>query len=373
VKAATFETMTPRGQVSDALVEWHREFAAGGVGMTTLAYCSPSRSGLTFRDQIWMKPDVVPGLERFTAAMHNEGATVAVQLGHAGWFADPKAIGGRPMGPSAQFSPKSMSRSRAMTSDDMAEVRADFAAAARLAVEAGFDAVEVHLGHGYLLSQFLCPWNNKRKDAYGGSIENRARFPREVVTAVRESVGTNAAVTVKLNMEDGFKGGLQLDEGVAVARWLQADGTVDAIQLTGGHTTRTPMFLMRGDTPRREMTEDDPNRVRRLVMRAGMELVMADFDFEEAFFLSSARRFLGAVDVPLMLLGGITKLETMTSALDEGFAYVAMGRALIRQPDLVNRIANGTLLESPCIPCNQCMAKVGIRPTRCVYRPFAVR
>jgi 2,4-dienoyl-CoA reductase-like NADH-dependent reductase (Old Yellow Enzyme family) len=371
VKAATFETMTPRGEVSDDLIEWHREFAAGGVGMTTLAYCAAGREGLTFKDQIWMRPEVVPGLERFTAAMHHEGAAVAVQLGHAGWFADPKAIGGRPMGPSAQFSPKSMSRSRAMTEDDMARVRDDFATAGRLAVEAGFDAVEVHLGHGYLLSQFLCPWNNKRKDAYGGSIENRARFPRQVVAAVRAAVGTDAAVTVKLNMEDGFKGGLQLDDGIAVARWLQDDGTVDAIQLTGGHTTRTPMFLMRGDTPRREMTEDDPNRLRRLVMRAGMELVMADYDFEEAFFLSSARKFLAAVDVPLMLLGGVTKLSTMTSALAEGFAFVAMARALIRQPDFVARIGNGTMLDSPCIPCNQCMAKVGVRPTRCVYRPYS--
>jgi 2,4-dienoyl-CoA reductase-like NADH-dependent reductase (Old Yellow Enzyme family) len=370
VKAATFETRTPRGEVSDDLIAWHREFARGGVGMTTLAYCAVAQDGLTFKDQIWMRPAVVDGLRRFTDAMHAEGAAACIQLGHAGWFADPKAARTRPLGPSAQFSPKSMTRSRAMTDDDLDRVAADFATAGTLAVEAGFDAVEVHLGHGYLLSQFLCPWNNRRADDYGGSIENRARFPRDVVRRVRAAVGSDAAVTVKLNMEDGFKGGLQIHDALAVARWLQADGTIDAIQLTGGHTTRTPMFLMRGDTPRREMTEDDPNRLRRFVMRAGMELVMDDFEFEEAFFLDSARRFLGTGDAPLMLLGGVTKLSTMTAAMDDGFGFVAMGRALIRQPDLVARLENGTAVESPCIPCNQCMAKVGIRPTRCVFRPW---
>src|SRR5438067_3891990 len=137
VKCATFETMTPRGEVSDQLVEWHRRFAAGGVGMTTLAYCAVSRDGLTFRDQICMREDTVPGLRRLTDAVHAEGAAAAIQLGHAGWFADPKAAGARPMGPSAQFSPKSMTRSRAMTEEDMARVVEDHARAAQLAVEAG--------------------------------------------------------------------------------------------------------------------------------------------------------------------------------------------------------------------------------------------
>src|SRR4029077_2808856 len=122
-----------------------------------------------------------------------------------------------------------------------------FAGATGLAAASGFDAVEVHVGHGYLLSQVLCPYNNRRRDRWGGSLENRARFPRQVLRAVRRAAGPGMAVYAKLNMEDGFEGGLRLEEGVQVARWLEEDGSVDALQLTGGHTTRSPFYLLRGE------------------------------------------------------------------------------------------------------------------------------
>ncbi|MBU6282794.1 NADH:flavin oxidoreductase, partial [bacterium] len=240
VKCGTNEGLSVDGLVTDRLVDWHREFAEGGVGLTTLAYCSVSADGRTFRDQVWMREEARPGLARFADEMHRAGARVAVQLGHAGWFATRHAIGGRPIGPSRAFSPHAQSVSRAMGEDDLARVTADFARAASLAVECGFDAIEVHAGHGYLLSQFLCPWNNRRTDRWGGSIGNRARFPREVLRAVREATAGRAAVWAKLNMDDGFRGGLSLDDGIEVARMIEADGSVDALQLTGGHTTRTP-------------------------------------------------------------------------------------------------------------------------------------
>src|SRR6185503_17886433 len=176
VKAATYETRARDGLVTDALVGWHRELAAGGVGMTTLAYCAVSPEGRTFADQIWIREEALPGLRRFCAAVHDEGARAAIQLAHAGWFADPRVTGTRPIGPSRTFSPHARAWSRAATEEDLGRITGDFGLAAALAVEAGFDALEVHVGHGYLLSQFLSPYNNRRSDTWGGGIENRARL-----------------------------------------------------------------------------------------------------------------------------------------------------------------------------------------------------
>ncbi|HYD47705.1 MAG TPA: hypothetical protein VEB21_05125, partial [Terriglobales bacterium] len=246
--------------------------------------------------------------------------------------------------------------------------RQEFVRAAELALESGFDALEVHVGHGYLLSQFLSPYNNRRRDAYGGSIANRARFPREVVEALRQHIGQRAALYIKLNMEDGFGGGLALEDGVAVAKLFESDGCLDAIQLTGGHTTRTPMFLMRGTTPLAELIAMQPTALRRWLMGKVLPRVLRSYRFEEAFFLPQARRFRSAVRLPLMLLGGVTQLGTMTGAIDEGFDFIALGRALIREPDLIERMERGDTAASLCVPCNQCMARVGSQPTICPWR-----
>jgi 2,4-dienoyl-CoA reductase-like NADH-dependent reductase (Old Yellow Enzyme family) len=368
VKAATYETRAKDGLVTDALIDWHRELAAGGVAMTTLAYCSVSSDGRTFRDQIWMRDEAEPGLRRFTDAIHDEGAKAAIQLGHAGWFADPKATGTKPLGPSARFSPHAGTFGAAMSERDIARVTADFASAARLAVVAGFDALEVHVGHGYLLSQFLCPWNNRRRDRWGGSIENRARFARQVLYAVRDAVGPGVAVYAKLNMDDGFRGGLEADDGVAVARMLALDGAVDALQLTGGHTTKSPMYLMRGDSPLARLFSYDPSRLRRTVLRAVAPFFFRNWPFEEAFFLPLARRVRAAVHLPLMLLGGVNRVDTMEAALAEGFDFVALGRALIRRPDYVRAIEREGLTDAGCTHCNACVAAMGHEPTRCVLR-----
>jgi 2,4-dienoyl-CoA reductase-like NADH-dependent reductase (Old Yellow Enzyme family) len=368
VKCGTNEGMSRDGLVTDRLIDWHREFAAGGVGMTTLAYCAVSPEGRTFRHQIVVREEALPGLRRFAEAMHGEGARAAIQLGHAGWFANPRATGTAPVGPSRSFSPHAQAFSRAMREADFERLERAFADAGHLAVEAGFDALEIHVGHGYLLSQFLSPYNNRRRDAWGGSLENRARFPRQVLRAVREAADGRTAVYAKLNMDDGFEGGLLLEEGVQVARWLEEDGSVDALQLTGGHTTRTPMYLMRGDVPLREMIENEESWVRRLGMRLFAPMMLKEYAFEEAFFLPLAREFRSALDLPLMLLGGITRLDSMDRAMDEGFDFVALGRALIRDPDLVLRMQAGELTASRCIPCNRCVVEMDRGGTRCVLR-----
>ncbi|HTC23457.1 MAG TPA: NADH:flavin oxidoreductase, partial [Gemmatimonadales bacterium] len=327
-----------------------------------------SADGRTFPHQIWMREEAIPGLSGFVRAMHAEGARAAIQIGHAGWFASPHATGTAPLGPSRTFSPHAQAFSRAMTSPDFDRLTAAFAVAAGLAAASGFDAVEVHVGHGYLLSQFLCPYNNRRRDRWGGSLENRARFPRQVLRAVRRAAGSGVAVYAKLNMEDGFEGGLRLEEGVQVARWLEEDGSVDALQLTGGHTTRSPFYLLRGEVPLAEMVRNQTHRVRRLLFRLLGRTLLRAYPFEEAFFLPQARRFRAGVRLPLMLLGGLTRLETMERAIAEGFEFVALGRALIRDPDLVRRMASGELTASRCVPCNRCIVEMERGGTRCVFR-----
>jgi len=246
IKTATFEGMCPGGEVTEPLIEHHRAMAAGGVGMTTVAYCSVSPDGRTYGHQMVMRSEIVPGLRRLTDAVHAEGAAAALQLGHCGYFASKKVIGVRPLAPSKVFNLYGLSYGRPMTPEDMARVADDFARSTVLAREAGFDAVELHYGHGYLLSQFLSPFTNRRTDEYGGSLDNRLRFPLGVLERVRQSVGPDYPVVVKMNLSDGFGRGLQPAEAVVVAQRLEAGGAT-ALVLSGGFVSKTPLYMMRGN------------------------------------------------------------------------------------------------------------------------------
>ena len=364
VKAATFEGATPRGEVSDRLVEFHRAVAAGGVGMTTVAYCAVAPDGRVQRHCMVLDTDTAKALRRLTDAVHAEGAAAAAQLGHAGLVADAKSNRMRSLAPSRRFSPPAKGFVPAASAQDLARVRDDFVRAARNAIEAGFDAIEVHLGHGYLLSSFFSPQLNRRRDEYGGSLEGRARFPREVLRAVRDAVGDRVAVTAKFNMADGAPRGLWLDESIEIARMIEADGVLDALELTGGSSLQNAMYFFRGDVPLVEMLQTQPAYV-----RPGMRLIaprlFPSYPFEEGFFLPFARQFRAALNMSLIYLGGVNRLETAEQALGEGFELVAMGRALLREPDLLQTFAKGERDEGLCVHCNKCMPTI-YSGTRCV-------
>jgi 2,4-dienoyl-CoA reductase-like NADH-dependent reductase (Old Yellow Enzyme family) len=369
IKAATFEGLSPKGLVTPRLIDYHRAVAVGGVGMTTLAYCAVSKDGRGAPGEIVVRDEAVAGLRDFTDAMHAAGAAACMQLGHAGPVA---ANAGRVgLAPSKVFALQAMKFTRPATAEDLARVVGDFASAARIAVDSGFDAVELHFGHGYLPSAFLSPKLNKRRDKWGGSVENRARLARDVAHAVRDAVGGRVAVIAKLNMADGVKGGLDLPESVEVARLLEADGTLDALELTGGSSFQNPMFLFRGDAPVHEMAAVFPPAMR-LAFRLTSRRFMPAYPFEEAFFLPMARKFREAVALPLILLGGITRPETIRAALEEGFDFVAMGRALLREPDLVARWQKGDEAPSLCIHCNKCVPTI-YTGTHCVLVPAGER
>jgi 2,4-dienoyl-CoA reductase-like NADH-dependent reductase (Old Yellow Enzyme family) len=365
IKAATFEGRTPKRVVTPELIEFHRRFAAGGVGMSTVAYCAVTRAGTTDGHQIVLDdPEVPAGLRALVEAVHGEGAAVAAQIGHAGPVANPMGTKSPSVAPSRVFSPLGMRRTQSLTADDIARVTRQFAEGAKVLRDAGFDAIEIHIGHGYLLSAFLSPRLNRRTDEWGGSLENRARFPREVVRAVREAVGREIAVTAKVNMTDGVRGGFWIDESVQFATMLEADGCLDAITLTGGSSFQNPMYLFKGDAPVDEMAAMFPGLIGR-----GMKLVggrfFKEYPFEEAYFLPFARQFRAALSMPLVLLGGINRLATITDALDEGFAFVQIGRALLREPGLVMEMQKDANREGLCIHCNKCMPTI-YTGTRCV-------
>ncbi len=186
---------------------------------------------------------------------------------------------------------------------------------------------------------------------------DRARFARQVVGAVRDAVGREVAVTAKLNMTDGVPGGLDVEASLEVARWLEADGHLDALELTGGSSLANPMYLFRGGAPLPEFRAVLP-----WYLRGGFRLVGSRFlrayPYEEAYFLEKARRFLQELSLPLILLGGISRRDTAEAGIAEGFAFVAMGRTLLNDPDLVHQWQDGTRTDSGCIHCNRCMPTI---------------
>jgi 2,4-dienoyl-CoA reductase-like NADH-dependent reductase (Old Yellow Enzyme family) len=363
IKAATFEGVTPDGIVTDELVEFHRRVAAGGAALTTVAYQSVAPEGRTDRGCILLLPEVVPGLRRLTDAVHAEGGLASAQIGHAGPVANAASNKAVSIAPGRFFNPLGLRRTKAATEYDIARITADYERSAKLCVEGGFDALEIHLGHNYLLSSFLSPKFNGRSDRWGGTLENRARFARQVVTAVRGAVGTQVAVTAKLNMVDGYRGGLGIDDALQVAQWLEADGALDALELTAGSSLANPMYLFKGPAPLKEFGSTLP-----WYLRGGFRLVgsrfLRSYPYEEAYFLDQARQFRQTLDLPLILLGGISRLDTAENGLEEGFEFVAMGRALLHDPDLINAWQAGTSDASGCIHCNRCMPTI-YTGTRC--------
>ncbi len=366
VRTAAFEGMCPDGIPSEALVEHHRRMAAGGVGLTTVAYCSVSPLGLTFKDQMWMRTEVASELKKLTDAVHSEGGAACLQLGHAGYFADKQTIGQTPLGASRALNLYGLAMSKPMKEGDIEVVFDEFARSARMAREAGFDAVELHMGHGYLLSQFLSPFTNRRDDKWGGSLENRMRLPLEVARRVRKEVGPGFPVLAKINTTDGFGKGFSIDEGVEFAKNLASDGNVTGLVISGGFVSKTPWYMIRGRVPVKEMAAVQSKWFRRMGLTLFGRIFVQFYPYEDLFFLDDARKIRDAVDIPLALVGGIRSRESMEKAVSEGFDMVALGRALIMDPDFVSKVRSGETEISECDQCNRCIAEMEKTGIKCV-------
>jgi 2,4-dienoyl-CoA reductase-like NADH-dependent reductase (Old Yellow Enzyme family) len=364
IKAATFEASTPNALVTEDLITYHRLPAAGGVGMTTVAYLAVSPGGRTEGKQIYWRPEAIPGLRRLTDAIHAEGAAISAQIGHAGPVANAASNKAKALAPVRFFNPMSMRFARRATRADIDDVITAHADAARYAVDAGFDAVEIHLGHNYFASSFLSPLINRRDDEFGGSLENRAKVARGMVTAVRGAVGGQIAITAKLTMADGVRGGIPIEESLQTAKWLEEDGGLDALELTAGSSLVNPMYLFRGDAPVKEFAGAFKPPLRWGIRMTGKKF-LREYPYREAFLLRDAKQFRAELTMPLILLGGITNRDTMDLAMAEGFDFVAMGRALLAEPDLLNRIQADGGVRSLCTHCNRCMPTI-YSHTHCV-------
>ncbi len=354
IRSAANEGMSPGHLVSDDLIDYHRSVSAGGVGMTTVAYASVSPSGLSFPHQLWLRPEAIPGLKKLTDIVHKEGAAAAIQIGHGGLMAK-KSIAGDCMAPAGKFNLNGPTWPRRMNFDDIKQVVKDFGNAAKLAKKAGFDAVEVHAGHGYLISQFLSPYTNKRKDAYGGPLKNRARFLKEVMEEVLEAAGDNLAVVVKMNLRDGFKGGMEMEESIEVARMLENLG-VHGLVLSGGFTSKTPMYVMRGKMPVDVMAKHMKEKWMKPFVRYFGNFLMKPFPFTEGYFLEDALKVREAIKLPLIYVGGLVSKSKIDEVLNHGFEFVQIARALIHDPAFINKLKSGEIEKSECKHSNYCIA-----------------
>ncbi|MBP6978048.1 MAG: NADH:flavin oxidoreductase [Bacteroidales bacterium] len=370
IKSATYEGMTEGGYPTLQLIEHHRRLAMGGVGLTTVAYGAVSPEGRTNRNQLLIGDRVASYARELTAAVHAQGGRCMLQLTHCGYFTkNQDLMFRRSLGPSVRINLYGILGgiilSRSMSKDDMRGMAKNFADAAVFAQREGFDAVEIHMGHGYLLSQFLSPRINRRKDGYGGSVANRLRFPLEVVAAVRQAVGEDYPIFCKINLEDGFRNGLTIKDSVEVAKALEKAG-VDALVMSGGFTSITPFYLMRGDVPLWEMVKAEKDVAQKLAMLLFGRFIMRKFTFEENFFMPMALKIREAVTMPLAYIGGVCSKDGIERAMDAGFDMIALARAVIHDPDFLLKIRDGRVSVSECNHCNICVAEMDRGGVRCV-------
>lgn len=365
IRAAAFEGMCPGNAPSAGLLEYHRAVAAGGAAMTTVAYAAVHQTGLSFSHQLWLREEVLPELGQLTDAVHREGAACSIQIGHCGNMAKPSIAGGRPMAPSTRINLYGPTFPRAMRRSDIREMAQAFGKAVLLAKRAGFDAAEVHAGHGYLISQFLSPYTNKRRDEYGGRLENRVRFLQMVMEEVKQAAGSDLAVLVKMNMRDGFRGGLEQGEALEIARMLEGWGA-DALVLSGGFVSRAPMYILRGAMPVGVLAHymESP-WMKSFVRLFGRRLIPPE-PFREVYFLEEALAFRRRIGIPLVYVGGLLSRRSIEEVLGAGFELVGIARALIRDPGFINKLYHEELQQSDCDTCNYCIAAMYSREAACI-------
>jgi 2,4-dienoyl-CoA reductase-like NADH-dependent reductase (Old Yellow Enzyme family) len=334
VRSATYEAMAGLdGTAKNTLLNCMANLAQGEVGLVITGHAHVSLEGQAGPKQMGIFSDeMIAGLKQVALAVQENGGVVAVQLAHAGM----RGIGRdahAPMGPSDVVE-KGVKKAVAMTADDIKKTVQAFGDAAQRAVRAGFDAVEIHAAHGYLLSQFLSPYYNHRTDDYGGSLGNRVRLLVEVYEAVRQRVGASFPVMVKINSEDFLEGGFTVEEMIAVAKILEDRG-MDAIEMSGGTFESGKCIPSRGGTSK---SED-----------------------REVYYREAARKFKQQIKIPLILVGGFLSYSLAEEVITSGTAdYVALSRPLIREPGLVKRWAAGDLEKASCISCNRCFLTLGM-------------
>ena len=339
VRSATNDRMAKvSGHVTDLMIETYEALAAGGIGLIITGHVYVAWNGKA-SVSMWggHQDDLIPGLTQVADAVHQHGAKLVMQINHAGRQTTSATIGETPVAPSAVFNPLTNETPRAFTEAEIEDLIDAYAATAKRAVAAGFDGVQIHAAHGYLISQFISPYTNRRKDKWGGSLENRMRFLLAVYRRFRSTLDDAYPITIKLNSEDFIEGGLTIDDSAEIAKTLSQEG-IDAIEISGG------------------MGESGSKIIRKHIKT----------EAEEAYFLSNAEKFKENITCPLILVGGLRSHSLMEELLKSGSVdMVAMSRPLIREPDLANKWKRGDLKKADCISCGGCQ-KYRDEPVRCI-------
>jgi len=330
VRSATWSGMAADdGASTPQLIDLMVNLAKGGVGLIITGHAYVQQDGQAGPWQLGIyKDELVPGLQRITQAVHESGGKIILQLAHAGFYAQSALTRQTPLAPS-NIDGLSKTPQKEMRIQDIKEMVNSFGEAARRAKNAGFDGVQIHSAHGYLLSQFLSPFFNRRTDEYGGKIQNRARILLEILEAIRNVVGWDYPILVKLNSQDFIENGLKLEDSVKVGAMLSEAG-IDGLELSGGLLTSAKF-----SPSRRGITSKN----------------------KEAYFRDEARPFKENINVPLILVGGIRSYHVANQLINEGVAdYISMCRPFIREPDLINRWNAGDLRKAACISDNKCFS-----------------
>lgn len=369
VRSATFENMAAEdGKVTDKLIKFYSKLARGGAGLIVTGHAGVRANGRASIAQIGVySDDHIEGLKNLVDEIHNQGARVALQIAHAGRQTTPGAIGGEtPIAPSAiEPGTRFNTSPREMTEEEINATIDAFGEAAKRGKKAGFDAVQLHATHGYLLAQFLSPHTNRRTDDWGGNLEKRTKFIEKVYSRVRKAVGDDYPVLIKLSVEEGLENGITLNDAGNVAATLSKNG-IDAIEISGGTIADTAFTMCRGDIPIDMITKNaDPATKAQM---EGFLYSMKDMvKYEEAYWLKHAEKIKEVIgDVPLILVGGMKYPQTMEKILEEEKAdLISLCRALIREPNFPKEMAEGRKDPAKCSFCNRCLMEIANKPLRC--------
>lgn len=373
IKAATNENMSKRGVPTQAMLEHHRTLAEGGVGMSTMAYLAVEKTGRTLADQIWLHSEVLPDLKAVTDAVHQAGGKLAAQITHGGSFVTgtfvPAPLKSASGGLNAAVLLCGNVFRRAMNLHDMDEMVERFVEGAELCVKAGFDAVEIHMGHGYLLNQFISPLDNRRTDEFGGGPENRVRFPARVLRAVKDAVGDRIAVLAKINVDDGRTRGAHVEDAIVTAKALEEAGA-DMLVLSGGRNVESNWFTFGSSMNLEAMMQVIGKWTLTGIAVASTAKTAPKVTFKELYFWEYSTQIREAVSMPLAYIGGVKSTANVEQIMAGGFEAVVMGRALLREPDLINRWQTSPKEPSRCDSCNSCLAYI-YHPagTWCIHLP----
>jgi 2,4-dienoyl-CoA reductase-like NADH-dependent reductase (Old Yellow Enzyme family) len=374
IRSATHEGMSDEnGFPEKALFQLYERIAKGGAALIITGYAYVSRDGKShlYRMQGIDRDDHIPAYKELVNHVHKNGAAIAMQIAHCGRQTTREAIGTQPIAPSPVKDKSLFTTPREMDEQDIERIIEAFAQAARRVKASGFDAVQIHAAHGYLLNQFLSPYTNRRTDRWGGSIENRMRIVAEIYQRCRKQVGPDFPILIKINAYDTMKKGLRPDESVIMAKMI-GDMGFDGIEVSCG-IFEDNFSTIRGDAPFDAILDDwdiyrRKNALFRFFMRRFGEKIVKPAPFVEAYNLEAAKAIRAAVTCPVFLVGGMVVPDTIEQIIERSDVdYISLSRALIADANFPNKIRGGSPEASRCVRCNLCMAYSTRRSLRCYH------